>query len=156
MQILYICNSILCIQKEAWLSSIDFKYPPTSMFVDTLLQIVRSKSTPVDGVITSFYNDYDLYRRRFYLWINMINYLFHYWTYILLMYVQFIPLVMIMITFLFLLLLPESKFLVLNGIAESMNATISTLLFNTKGIRNTERRRKQIMYVVNKTGFLLK
>ena len=43
-----------------------------------------------------------------------------------------------------------------SGIAESMNATISTLLFNTKGIRNTERRRKRIMYVVNKTGFLLK
>ena len=43
-----------------------------------------------------------------------------------------------------------------SSIAESMNATISTLLFNTKGIRNIERRRKRIMYAVNKTGFLLK
>lgn len=55
------------------------KYPPTSVFVDTLLQIVWSKkSTPVDGIMPSFYNDYGLYRRRFYLWIKMINYLFLY------------------------------------------------------------------------------
>lgn len=37
-----------------------------------------------------------------------------------------------------------------------MNACISTLLFNTKGICDTERRRKRIMYAINKTGFLLK
>ena len=43
-----------------------------------------------------------------------------------------------------------------SSVAESMNATVSTLLFNTKGIRNTERRRKRIMYAVNKTGFVLK
>ena len=43
-----------------------------------------------------------------------------------------------------------------NGIAESLNATISTLLFNTRGIRNVERRRKRIMYAINKTGFMIK
>ncbi|MCI8541285.1 MAG: transposase [Erysipelotrichaceae bacterium] len=43
-----------------------------------------------------------------------------------------------------------------SSVAESMNATIFTLLFNTKGIRDTERRRKRIMYAVNKTGFLFK
>ena len=41
-----------------------------------------------------------------------------------------------------------------NGIAESINDLISKILFNTKGIRNTERRRKRIMYVINKEGFL--
>lgn len=43
-----------------------------------------------------------------------------------------------------------------NSIAESMNAKISTLLFNTKGIRNHERRKKRIMYMINKTGFSVK
>ena len=43
-----------------------------------------------------------------------------------------------------------------NGVAESLNATISTLLFNTRGIRNVERRRKRIMYAINKTGFMIK
>ena len=43
-----------------------------------------------------------------------------------------------------------------NGVAESLNSTISLLLFNTRGIRNVERRRKRIMYAVNKTGFLIK
>lgn len=43
-----------------------------------------------------------------------------------------------------------------NGVAESLNALISTLLFNTRGIRNVERRRKRIMYAVNKTGFMIK
>lgn len=43
-----------------------------------------------------------------------------------------------------------------SSIAESLNATISSLLFNTKGIRNIERRRKRIMYSINKSGFLLK
>ncbi len=43
-----------------------------------------------------------------------------------------------------------------NGIAEGLNASISTLLFNTRGIRNVERRRKRIMYAVNKTGFMIK
>ena len=43
-----------------------------------------------------------------------------------------------------------------SSIAESMNAIISTLLFNTKGIRNVERRKKRIIYAVNKSGFLLK
>ena len=38
----------------------------------------------------------------------------------------------------------------------SLNATISTLLFNTRGIRNVERRRKRIMYAINKTGFMIK
>lgn len=43
-----------------------------------------------------------------------------------------------------------------NSVAESMNAKISTLLFNTKGIRNHHRRKKRIMYVINKTGFTIK
>lgn len=43
-----------------------------------------------------------------------------------------------------------------SSVAESMNAIVSTLLFNTKGIRNIERRRKRIIYAVNKTGFLIK
>ena len=43
-----------------------------------------------------------------------------------------------------------------NGVAESLNATISTLLFNTRGIRNVERRRKRIMYAINKMGFMIK
>lgn len=42
-----------------------------------------------------------------------------------------------------------------NGVAESLNAQISTLLFNTRGIRNVERRRKRIMYAINKSGFLI-
>jgi len=43
-----------------------------------------------------------------------------------------------------------------NGVAESINETVSSLIYNTKGIRNIERRRKRIMYAVNKTGFVLK
>lgn len=43
-----------------------------------------------------------------------------------------------------------------SSVAESTNATVSTLIFNTRGIRNSERRRKQIMYAVNKSGFSLK
>ncbi|MBQ1287601.1 MAG: transposase, partial [Erysipelotrichaceae bacterium] len=43
-----------------------------------------------------------------------------------------------------------------NGVAESINSLISLLLFNSKGIRNSERRKKRIMYAVNKEGFLLK
>ena len=43
-----------------------------------------------------------------------------------------------------------------NGVAENINSTVSLILYNTKGIRNHERRRKRIMYSVNKTGFLLK
>ena len=43
-----------------------------------------------------------------------------------------------------------------SSVAESMNAIVSTLLFNTKGIKNVERRRKRIIYSVNKTGFLIK
>lgn len=43
-----------------------------------------------------------------------------------------------------------------SSVAESMNAIVSTLLFNTKGIKNVERRRKRIIYAVNKTGFLIK
>lgn len=42
-----------------------------------------------------------------------------------------------------------------NGVAESLNATVSTLLFNTRGIRNSERRKKRIMYAVNKDQFLI-
>ena len=43
-----------------------------------------------------------------------------------------------------------------SSVAESMNATIKDLLFNTKGIRNNERRKKRIMYAINKTEFTLK
>lgn len=43
-----------------------------------------------------------------------------------------------------------------NGVAESINSLISVILFNTKGIRNSERRKKRIMYAINKEGFLLK
>ena len=42
-----------------------------------------------------------------------------------------------------------------NGVAESLNATVSALLFNTRGIRNSERRKKRIMYAVNKDQFLI-
>lgn len=43
-----------------------------------------------------------------------------------------------------------------SSVAESMNATVSTLIFNTRGIRNSERRRKRIMFAVNKSGYSLK
>lgn len=43
-----------------------------------------------------------------------------------------------------------------NGIAESMNETVALLMYNTKGIRDAERRRKRIMYSINKKGFVLK
>lgn len=42
-----------------------------------------------------------------------------------------------------------------NGIAESINAKISTVLFNSKGIRNSNRRKKHIMYVVNHNSISL-
>ena len=42
-----------------------------------------------------------------------------------------------------------------NGIAESINAKISTVIFNSKGIRNSERRKKRIMYVVNHDSITL-
>jgi len=41
------------------------------------------------------------------------------------------------------------------SVAESMNATIAKLIYNSKGIRNSERRRKRIIYAVNKKGFSL-
>lgn len=43
-----------------------------------------------------------------------------------------------------------------NGVAESLNASVKILLYNTRGIRNHERRRKRIMYAINKTGFTIK
>jgi len=42
-----------------------------------------------------------------------------------------------------------------NGVAESINQNIGTIIYNTKGIRNTSRRRKRIMYSINKDGFNL-
>lgn len=42
-----------------------------------------------------------------------------------------------------------------NSVAESQNNTIASLIYNTRGIRNHERRRKRIMYVINKSGFVL-
>lgn len=43
-----------------------------------------------------------------------------------------------------------------NSITESINSQISVILFNTKGIRNDERRKKRIMYAINKAGFSIK
>lgn len=43
-----------------------------------------------------------------------------------------------------------------NGVAESINAQVKLLLYNTRGIRNHERRRKRIMYAINKEGFSIK
>ena len=42
-----------------------------------------------------------------------------------------------------------------NGIAESINQNVATIIYNTKGIRNNTRRRKRIMYSINKDGFNL-
>lgn len=42
-----------------------------------------------------------------------------------------------------------------NGVAESMNSIIATVIYNSKNIRNHDRRRKRIMYVINKSGFNL-
>ena len=42
-----------------------------------------------------------------------------------------------------------------NGIAESINQNIAAILYNTKGIHNNTRRRKRIMYSINKDGFNL-
>ena len=43
-----------------------------------------------------------------------------------------------------------------NGVAESINAQIKLLLYNTRGIRNHERRRKRIMYAINKENFSIR
>ena len=43
-----------------------------------------------------------------------------------------------------------------NGVAESINAKVSQLIYNTKGISNNRRRRKRILYTVNREGFILK
>ena len=43
-----------------------------------------------------------------------------------------------------------------NGVAESINSQVKLLLYNTRGIRNHERRRKRIMYAINKEGFSIK
>lgn len=43
-----------------------------------------------------------------------------------------------------------------NGVAESLNSRISLLLFNTRGIRDNVRRRKRIMYAINRSGFSIK
>lgn len=43
-----------------------------------------------------------------------------------------------------------------NGVAESLNSRISLLLFNTKGMRSSERRRKRILYAINRSGFSIK
>ena len=42
-----------------------------------------------------------------------------------------------------------------SGIAESINQNIAALLYNTKGIRDSVRRRKRIMYAINKQGFTI-
>lgn len=43
-----------------------------------------------------------------------------------------------------------------NGIAESINESIALLIYTTKGIRDADRRRKRIIYSVNKEGFMIK
>jgi len=43
-----------------------------------------------------------------------------------------------------------------NSVAESINSQVKLVLYNSKGIRNSERRRKRIMYSINKSGFLLR
>ncbi|MBF0779746.1 transposase [Granulicatella sp. 19428wC4_WM01] len=40
-----------------------------------------------------------------------------------------------------------------SSIAESINSQLKTILFNTHGIRNHERRRKRLIYVINKDNF---
>lgn len=42
-----------------------------------------------------------------------------------------------------------------NGVSESRNNIITSLIYNTGGIRNHHRRRKRIMYVINRPGFTL-
>lgn len=42
-----------------------------------------------------------------------------------------------------------------SGIAESINQNIAALLYNSKGIRDSVRRRKRIMYATNKNGFTI-
>lgn len=42
-----------------------------------------------------------------------------------------------------------------NGIAESINQNVAALIYNSKGIRNSLRRRKRIMYSINKDKFNL-
>ena len=42
------------------------------------------------------------------------------------------------------------------GYTDMRKSIVSTLFFNTKGIKNVERRRKRIIHAVNKTGFLIK
>ena len=40
-----------------------------------------------------------------------------------------------------------------SSIAESINSRVNVILYNSKGIRNTERRRKRIIYSINKEPF---
>lgn len=42
-----------------------------------------------------------------------------------------------------------------NGIAESLNTQIKSIIYNSKGIYNHDRRRKRIMYSINKNGAYL-
>lgn len=43
-----------------------------------------------------------------------------------------------------------------SGIAESINSKVARVLYNSKGIRNNNRRKKRIMYVVNRNGMIIK
>ncbi len=43
-----------------------------------------------------------------------------------------------------------------NSVAESINSQVKLVLYNSRGIRNSDRRRKRIMYAINKSAFLLK
>ena len=42
-----------------------------------------------------------------------------------------------------------------NGIAESLNAKIQLIIYNSNGIHNSDRRKKRILYALNKNSFSL-
>ncbi len=43
-----------------------------------------------------------------------------------------------------------------SDVAEPINSQVKLVLYNSKGIHISERRRKRIMYSINKSGFLLR
>lgn len=42
-----------------------------------------------------------------------------------------------------------------SSVAESVNARVGEVLYNSKGIRNSDRRRKRLMYCINRSGFTI-
>jgi len=43
-----------------------------------------------------------------------------------------------------------------NSVAEGLNSQVKTVMYNSRGIYDSERRRKRIMYAINKDGFALR